>query len=124
MILPSTSKIECLFEGKHHRLKLTDSLHDFFALNPKYYNKQNDDDKPASTAASTATTKTVHFAEDNSDTWSNMLYLDLSASTRSLTSIAEESIGLDHTQHTRRADLMELDSTDHQRKDRPNSGLL
>ena len=118
MILQSTSEIESLFEGKHHRLKLTDSLHDFFALNPKYYNKHNDgsddDDKPAPTRS---TTKTVHFADDSSD--NNLSYLDFSASTRSLTSIAEETIDLDHTQHSRRAsaESMELDTTGHQRKD-------
>lgn len=116
MIPQTPSEIENLVQGKLRRLKLTDSLHDFFALNPKYFNKRSDNDKPELTGGGT---KSVHFADD-SDNCSN-IYHDFSASTRSLTSIAEETIDLDHTQHSRRptSDSRQLDTTDHRRKDFP-----
>ena len=117
MLLPASTEIERLFRGKSQRLQLTDSLHDFFAINPKYYNNESKNDNVCEEM--TCVTKCVQFADDGgSENGMVLFHQDNSSSTRSLTSIPEESIGLDRTQHTRRpsSDFMHLDRTDHHRK--------
>lgn len=110
MLLHRSSQLRDLYQNKSQRLELTESLHDYFALNPKMvYNGNNtkQDNKD--------TKKSVKFA-DYSESGA-IIYHDLSSSYRSLTSISDESIALDQTQHTRRAssDVMELDRTIHER---------
>lgn len=109
-----TPEIANLFETKAHRLQLTESLQDFFAINPKYHNnRESGFDSPS--------TKTVRFVIDSDSLNDMIIFHDLSASARSLTSIPEESIGLDHTQHARlpttEVSCTELDTTGHHRRD-------
>ena len=105
MLVQPTPEVENLLKGKSNRLQLTYSLQDYFALNPKIYNKHDDNGIP----------KKVRFADDSES--EVITHHDNSSSIRSLTSIAEETIGLDHTQHNRHhsSHLMELDITSHHR---------
>jgi hypothetical protein len=96
MLLQNTSQIEHVIESKSNRLQLTESLHDFFALNPKSH-KRN-----------------VRFESDmilHDETDRSYSY--------SLSSIPEESLGLDVTQHRRRSlpDKTSLDATHHHRQE-------
>lgn len=122
----SVTDLERLYEGKHHRILVHESLHDFFAVRPRYYYDTDEGDASSCGAHSCGSQqyKSVRFARDgssdtsgdghsptclwrllnarNGDSDSLYGYEFFSTSNRSLTSIPEESISLDSTQHCRR----------------------